>query len=168
LEKLIADAPALKVKFVTVAQFHNVPPPVLVINIVPLPSFIVLVPVPVQLNEPAMVQLLLLTELSNTQPLVDAVHAPPVIELTDMFALIVMVHVTPPTHVFASRVTSSDDPGAEAPVVPPDVVDHIVVLELSHVHAAVHTANRATASACAHSAPIRMANARASLFMAIT
>jgi hypothetical protein len=82
------------------------------------------------------------------QPVVDAVHAPIVRELTFKLALTVIVHVTPPTHEFASKVTVSADVGAADPGAPPDVVDQIEVLELSHVQVDVQaTRNRAAASA---------------------
>jgi hypothetical protein len=82
------------------------------------------------------------------QPVVDAVHAPMVNVATEIVpANVVMVQVVPPTQVAASRITSSEDVGADAPVAPPLDVDHIAVDELFHVHVVVQTANLFAASA---------------------
>jgi hypothetical protein len=76
-------------------------------------------------------------------PVVDAVHAPHVTLAIEIVpANVVMVHVVPPTQVPASSVTSSPEPGADAPVVPPLTVDHIAVDELSQVQVVLQTAKR--------------------------
>lgn len=97
------------------------------------------------------VMLGLLAEKSSTQPDVDAVQAPIVIDTSVLLALIVAatvaVQVTPPTQVAPSNITASPDAGIAAPVAPPVVNDHIPVLELSQVHVTVQTANLFTASA---------------------
>ena len=85
------------------------------------------------------------------QPVVDAVQAPNVSEVTLTVVLTVVVQVTPPTQVAPSKVTVSAEPGTDAPVVPPDDVDHIVVLEASQVQVTEQTANRAAALALAGS-----------------
>jgi len=119
---------------------------------VPLPILKVLVPVPVPLNEPdvdeePMVTLLLLALKSRMQPVVDAVQAPMVSDRIVGLVFTVMVHVVPPTQVAPSNITASADPGTEAPVAPPVVVDHIAVLTPSHVQFVAHTAKRLAASA---------------------
>lgn len=133
---------------------------------VPLPHFMFLVPAPLKLINEALT-LLLLTLKSKMHPVVDAVHAPAVMLLTARLALTVIVHVVPPTQVAASRVTSSAELGADAPVAPPDVADHIAVLELSHVHVVVQTAKRAAASACVTQSSAQRRNATRSASAAV-
>jgi hypothetical protein len=144
LDVVIVDVPALKVRFVVVVASHIVPFAVLVSENVPLPILNVRVPVPVILIVCA-VMLLLFTLKSTIHPVVDAVHAPIVIDVTFTVVLTVIVHVTPPTHVAASKVTVSPDPGTDAPVAPPLEADHIAVLDPSQVHAAVQTPKREAA-----------------------
>jgi hypothetical protein len=80
------------------------------------------------------------------QPAVDAVQADIVRESIVMVPEnVVIVQVVPPTHVAASSVTVSPATGADAPVAPPLVVDHIAVEVLSQVQVVVQTANRAAA-----------------------
>ena len=81
------------------------------------------------------------------QPVVVAVQASILSDKIVKLVFTVIVHVTPPTHVAASRITASPDPGTDAPVAPPVVVDHIAVLDASQVQAAVQTAKRLAASA---------------------
>lgn len=139
---------ALKVKFVTVAWVHGAVAPEQLNVQVPFPIFNVLVVVPVFAKPPdPIVGELLLALRSRTQPVVDAVHAD-IVRLTILkFVFTVIVHVVPPTQVFASSVTESAEPGTDAPVAPPLVADHIAVLEPSHVHVVAQIAKRAAASA---------------------
>ena len=103
-------------------------------------------------------KLVLLALASSMHPVVDAVHALIVSVRTLMVPeKVVMVQVVPPTQVAASRVRSSEEVGAEAPVAPPLVVDHIAVEVLSQVQVVEQTANRA--AACARSGA-RNASAR--------
>src|SRR5882762_10677254 len=138
---------AANVRLVVVAMFHAVAIPLSVH--VPLPIFRLRVPVPVPLNPPLAVSvtLLLLTLKSRMQPVVDAVQAPKVIDCTATVVLTVIVQVTPPTQVAASKVTVSAEPGTDAPVAPPVDADHIAVLAPSHVQVTVQTPNRDAASA---------------------
>lgn len=126
---------------------------------VPLPPVKVRVPAPVPLKPPlALRVMLLLALLSMTHPVVAAVQAPQVncCIVGLVAAAIVIVQVTPPTQVAPSNITASPEPGTDAPVAPPVDVDHIAVLELSHVHVTVHTPNRLAASAgFASASPIR-------------
>jgi hypothetical protein len=103
------------------------------------------------------------------QPVVDAVHAPHATDNAEIVPeKVVMVQVVPPTQVDALIVTSSLAVGAEAPVAPPLVVDHIAVDVLSQIQVVVQTANRAAADA---SSGARNASARRkrpkSLFMVV-
>lgn len=150
----VADA-QLSVRFVVVS--HDIAfAPVPVNENVPDPQLIVRVPVPL-LFQPFVENVGLLLFVANciTQPEVEAVHAPVLSE--DMLKLVftVIVHVVPPTQVAASNVTSSPTPGTDAPVAPPDVVDHIAVLEPSQVHVVVHTAKRVACAAVTHSSAKR-------------
>lgn len=144
------DDPAFNVKLVVVTQFHGVPLPVLDMFHAPFPIFRVRVAVPVEFNAaaaPESVTLLLLMEKSRMQPVVEAVHALIVMEITVTFVLTVMVHVVPPTQVLASKITVSTLLGTDAPVAPPVVVDHIAVLDPSHVHVVEQMPKRFAASA---------------------
>lgn len=139
---------ALKVKFVTVVSVQI--PCAAVIDQVPAPMLMVLVPVPEALKPlpPLIVKLVPFALASRTHPAVDAVHAPIVTVPTAIVpANVVIVQVVPPTQVLASKVTSSAEVGAEAPVAPPEVVDHIAVDVLSQVQVVLQTPNRAAASA---------------------
>ena len=141
--KLRLDAPGVNVILVIVVAVQTVPLPVT--DHVPEPIFKVLVPVPEMLTT-VTAMLLLLALKSKMQPAVDAVHAPIVSELMFKLALTVMVQVTPPTHEFASKVTASADVGAADPGAPPDVVDQIRVLELSHVQVVVQATRKRAAA----------------------
>lgn len=143
LVKLSTDEPGVSVIPTDVDMNHGVPVPVIVQ--VPLPIFNARVPPP-EPSKLSNVTLLLLTLKSRIQPVVDAVQAPIVIEMTLTVVLTVMVQVTPPTQVAAFKVTVSAAPGTEAPVAPPLEVDHMRVLDASQVQAAVHTAKREAAS----------------------
>ncbi len=76
------DELALKVKFVVVVMSHVLPAPVALKVHVPLPIFKLRVPLPVPLKAAAAVNvgLLLFTLQSKMHPVVDAVHAPIVID----------------------------------------------------------------------------------------
>ena len=118
----------------------------------PVPASHFLVPVPLPANgvvlEPESVKFVLFVLAAIMQPVVEAVHAPQVIEEAEIVpANVVMVHVVPPTQVFASSVTSSPATGAEAPVAPPLVDAHIAVDVLSHVQVVAQIAKRAAACA---------------------
>lgn len=139
---------ALNVKFVIVVALISVPDVVLERVQVPLPILKVRTPVPVidrAKPEGPIATLLLLTLKSRIQPVVDAVQAPIVREFSDRFAFTVIVQVVPLTQVFASSVTSSLPVGADTPVAPPEVADHIAVETLSQVQVVVQTAKRAAA-----------------------
>lgn len=112
----------------------------------PDPAFQLRVPVPLPENAyppvvAEIVKLVLLVLAAIMQPDVDAVQAPQVMVATEIVpANVVMVQVVPPTQVAPSRMTSSPATGADAPVDPPDDVDHMAVDELSHVQVVVQTA----------------------------
>lgn len=149
------DELALKVNPVVVDIFHAVPVPVTVH--VPPPIFKLRVPTPVPLKVP-IETLLLLTLQSKIQPVVDAVHAPIVIDChVGLYPEpIVAVQVVPPTHVAPSRTTASLEPGTLAPV-PPVVVPQIVVSLAVMVQVVLHVRKRLAASASAQNSRSRNA-----------
>lgn len=96
------------------------------------------------------------------QPVVEAVHAPQVMDWAEIVPEnVVMVQVVPPTQVAPSIITSSAEVGAAAPVAPPEPTDDhmmpVVMPSLFHVHVVAHTAQRF--AACARSGA-RNASAR--------
>jgi len=92
--------------------------------------------------------LLLLTELSKIQPVVEAVQVPIVKDWIVHVPpkLSVAVQVVPPTQVALSKVTVSLAPGTEAPV-PPETEPHIEVSDGVMVQVVGQVRKRAAASA---------------------
>lgn len=161
-EKEIVELLAVNVRFVVVPKSHAVP--LLIVSVyVPFPILKFRVPVPVPLIFDA-ITFGLFTEKSRIQPVVEAVHAPNVRDVNDsVTAPPVMVQVVPPTQVLASIVTVSPATGCVVLFEPPDEVDHIASLVLSHAHEVEHNTRNFAAALAGTSPTTSSAKARTRL-----